>query len=58
VMGAMSQDRVLRIDTLDHSIKGDDFRHFIQMQLVPQLWKGAMVVKSACSQGGWDSRDD
>lgn len=44
VMGAMSQDRVLAIDTLDHAMKGDDFRHFIQMQLVPHLWKGAVVV--------------
>jgi transposase len=44
VMGAMSQDRVLAIETLGLSMKGDDFRRFVQTQLVPQLWKGAVVV--------------
>jgi DDE superfamily endonuclease len=44
VMAAMCQDRVLALETLDHSVKGDDFRHFIKMQLVPQFWKGAVVM--------------
>jgi transposase len=44
VMAAMSHHRVLALETLDHSMKGDDFRHFIKMQLVPNLWKGAVVV--------------
>lgn len=44
VIGAMSHNRVLALETLDHSLNGDGFRHFIKRQLVPPLWQGAVVV--------------
>ncbi len=44
VIGATSHNRVLALSTLDHAMTGDDFRHFIKIQLVPKLWKGAVVV--------------
>ena len=43
-MGAISQRGVLALDTLNGSMKGDDFRTFIRTQLVPKLWPGAVVV--------------
>lgn len=43
-IGAMSLKRVLALQSLDHSIKAEDVRAFIQDQLAPQLWPGAVVV--------------
>lgn len=44
VVGAMSCQRVLTLQTLDHALNGDDFREFVKTHLVPQLWPGAVVV--------------
>lgn len=44
VVGAITQNRILALKVLDHSLKADDFRSFIQEDLAPQLWPGAVVV--------------
>lgn len=44
VMGAMSQKRVLAMKTIGSSMKGDDFKQFLETELLPQLWEGAVVV--------------
>ena len=44
VIGAITMDKVLAVMTLDDSMDGNAFRVFIEKLLVPQLWKGAVVV--------------
>jgi len=44
VMGAMTQNSVLAIKTIDKGMNGDDFQQFLIEELVPNLWKGAVVV--------------
>ena len=44
VIGAITMDKVLAVITLDNSMDGNAFRVFIEKLLVPQLWKGAVVM--------------
>ena len=44
VIGAITMDKVLAVMTLDNSMDGNAFRVFIEKLLVPQLWKGAVVI--------------
>ena len=44
VIGAITMDKVLAVMTLDDSMDGNAFRIFIEKLLVPQLWKGAVVM--------------
>ena len=43
-MGAISQTSVLAMKTIDKSMNGEDFCSFLQQELVPHLWSGAVVV--------------
>jgi putative transposase len=49
VIGAITQDRVIAFDIIGKSMKGEDFKQFIQEHLVPQLWEGAVVVMDKLS---------
>ena len=44
VIGAMTHDRCLGIKTLEKGMNGEDFRQFLQEELAPKLWSGAVVV--------------
>ncbi len=44
VVGAITQNSILAMKTLGMSMTGDDFKVFVQEELVPKLWPGAMVV--------------
>lgn len=44
VVGAISNKSILAMKTLGKSMTGDDFKLFIQEELLPQLWPGAVVV--------------
>lgn len=44
VVGAISQTAILAMQTLGKSMKGEDFKQFVAQQLVPKLWRGAVVV--------------
>lgn len=44
VIGAISQEKVIAFDIIGKSMKGEDFKKFIQEHLVPELWKDAVVV--------------
>lgn len=44
LVGAISQTAILAIQTLGKSMKGEDFKLFVSQQLVPKLWRGAVVV--------------
>ena len=44
LIGAINISGILTIQTLDHSLKGEDFRAFIKEKLLPKLWAGAVVV--------------
>ncbi len=44
IIGAISMDKVLAVMTLDGSMDSNAFRVFIEKLLVPQLWKGAVVI--------------
>lgn len=44
VMGAISQNKILALKSLNKSMKGEDFREFVKNELIPQLWEGAVVV--------------
>jgi DDE superfamily endonuclease len=50
VMGAISISKVLAVMTIDRSMDAAAFKVYVSKCLVPQLWKGAVVVmdKSAC----------
>jgi len=43
-VGAISIKEILALKTLGKSMKGQDFYQFIQEELVPKLWEGAVVV--------------
>jgi hypothetical protein len=43
-VGAISLKEILAIKTLGESMKGQDFYKFIEEELVPKLWEGAVVV--------------
>lgn len=44
VMGAVTGDRCLGIKTLEKGMKGEDFQQFLEEEIVPKLWSGAVVV--------------
>lgn len=44
VIGAISLKKVLAVMTLNGSMDGNAFKVFIEKCLLPQLWKGAVVV--------------
>ena len=44
VVGAISQKKVIAMKTIGKSINGEKFLKFVQEELAPKLWKGAVVV--------------
>ena len=44
VIGAISIKQVLAVMTLNGSMDGNGFKVFVEKCLLPQLWKGAVVV--------------
>ncbi|MDJ1182725.1 transposase, partial [Roseofilum casamattae] len=44
LVGAITQDKVLTLMTLNGSLDGAAFQVFVDHFLVPNLWKGAVVV--------------
>jgi len=44
VIGAISASKVLALKALDCSLTGEQFKQFLQEDLGPQLWPGAVVV--------------
>ncbi len=44
VVGAISNNKVVAMKTIKKSMNGEDFKKFVQEQLVPKLWKGAVLV--------------
>lgn len=44
VVGAISQKKVIAMKTMGKSINGEEFLKFVQEELAPKLWKGAVVV--------------
>lgn len=43
-MGAISQNKVLAMKTIDRGMNGQNFQQFLIEELTPNLWKGAVVV--------------
>jgi putative transposase len=44
VVGAISQKKVIAMKTIGKSINGEKLLKFVQEELAPKLWKGAVVV--------------
>ena len=44
VIGAICASKVLALKALDYSLTGEQFKRFLQEDLGPQLWTGAVVV--------------
>jgi hypothetical protein len=44
VIGAIGASKVLALKVLDRSLTGEEFKQFLQEDLGPQLWSGAVVV--------------
>lgn len=44
VVGAISNKKVIAMKTLEKSMNGENFKKFVQEELVPSLWKGAVLV--------------
>jgi putative transposase len=44
VVGAISEKKVIAMKTMGTSMNGEDFKKFVQEELAPKLWKGAVVV--------------
>ena len=44
VVGAISNKKVIAMNPMGKSMKGEDFKKFVQEELVPSLWKGAVLV--------------
>lgn len=44
VIGAICASKVLALKALDRSLTGEQFKQFLQEDLGPQLWPGAVVV--------------
>ncbi|MFM7407281.1 MAG: transposase, partial [Cuspidothrix sp.] len=44
VVGAISNRSILALKTLGQSMNGEDFKKFVAQELLPKLWKGAVVV--------------
>ena len=47
VVGAISQKKVIARKTIGKSMNGEEFLKFVQEELAPNLWKGAVV--SCCA---------
>jgi transposase len=44
VVGAISQKKVIAMNPIGKSMNGEEFLKFVQEELAPKLWKGAVVV--------------
>ena len=44
VIGAITQNSVLAMKTIDKGMNGQNFRQFLKEELAPNLWKDAVVV--------------
>ena len=44
VIGAMTKDKVLTLETFEGSLNGEKFKQFVQEKLAPQLWPGAVLI--------------
>jgi hypothetical protein len=44
VVGAISNKKVIAMKTMEKSMNGEYFKKFVQEELVPLLWKGAVLV--------------
>lgn len=44
VVGAITNKSILSLKTLGTSMNGEDFKKFVEQELLPKLWKGAVVV--------------
>jgi putative transposase len=44
VVGAISNKKIIAMKTMEKSMNGEDFKKFVQEQLVTKLWKGAVLV--------------
>jgi putative transposase len=44
VIGAISDSKVLALKALERSLTSEQFKQFLQADLAPQLWSGAVVV--------------
>lgn len=44
VIGAATREGILAHETVNGSMKGQDFLEFVSQKLVPKLWPGAVVV--------------
>ena len=44
MVGAISQKKVIAMNPIGKSMNGEDFLKFVQEELAPKLWKGAVVV--------------
>ncbi len=44
VVGAISQNKVIAMKTIGKSMNGEGFLKFVQEEMAPKLWKGAVVV--------------
>jgi len=44
VIGGISQKKVIAMNTIKKSINGEELLKFVQEELAPKLWKGAVVV--------------
>ena len=44
VVGAISKKNVIAMKTMEKSLNGEEFKKFVQEQLVPKLGKGAVLV--------------
>lgn len=43
-IGAISLKKVLAFETLTKAINGEEFKKFLQEKLIPELWKGAVLI--------------
>ena len=44
VIGAITNKKVIAMKTMKQSMNGEEFKKFVQEELVPKLWKGAVLV--------------
>jgi transposase len=44
IMGAISKNKVIAVKMIEGSMKGEDFKKFLQEDVAPQLWEGATLV--------------
>lgn len=44
LIGAINKEKIVATKIVEQSMKGDDFRQFIEEELLPKLRKGSVVV--------------